>query len=77
MAGPYQAGGGGSNTDRLDWPELFRACAERFGWPPDAVLDLTALEASMLLGADIDRPARRTVWMSPQEYRQWLASRKR
>ncbi len=46
--------------------------AERFGWPPQVVLELTPLQAAILLGMRTDR---RTVWMSPQEYRVWLAAR--
>jgi len=53
---------------RVGWPELFRACAQRFGWPPEVVLELTPDQAAMLLGAiTADDP--KTVMLSPAEYR--------
>jgi len=61
--------------DELNWQDLFRLCAERFGWPPQVVLELTPLEAAMVLGVQVDQP-RRTVWMSPQQVQAFLASKK-
>ncbi|GAB4133030.1 MAG: hypothetical protein Kow0040_14740 [Thermogutta sp.] len=53
----------------MTWPELFRLCAQRFGWPPQVVAELTPGEAAMLLGVfTVDDP--KTVRMSPQQYRQ-------
>lgn len=53
----------------MTWPELFRICAQRFGWPPQVVAELTPGEAAMLLGVfTVDDP--KTVRMSPQQYRQ-------
>lgn len=58
----------------MNWHDLFRGCAERFGWPPPVVLELTAGQAAAVLG--LDRP-RRTVAMTPQQLERYLASRTR
>jgi hypothetical protein len=39
------------------------------------VLELTPLEAAMVLGLPVDRP-KRTVWMTPQQVQAFLASKK-
>ena len=62
------------NAEPASWGELIRACAERFGWPPAVVLELTPLEAAILLGAK-EPTGRRTVWLGgPQQVRQYQAA---
>lgn len=55
----------------IGWPEVFRLLAERYGWTPAQILDLTLVQAAMFLGArTADDPP--TILLTEEQYHRFI-----
>lgn len=58
----------------IPWHEIYQTCAERFGWAPPVVAQLTLYALWIVLGAV---PKASRVRVSPQEYHQMFGPQAR